>query len=83
MLSANRRIQAAVDAALRQASDEHSAEVELLRARLRGKAEEKTERKSQAQLTKAGHIHVISNIGSFGQNVFKVGMTRQLEPMDA
>ncbi|MDX2229685.1 MAG: GIY-YIG nuclease family protein, partial [Leptolyngbyaceae cyanobacterium bins.349] len=37
---------------------------------------------SQAQLTKSGHIYVISNIGSFGQDVYKIGMTRRLEPMD-
>lgn len=36
---------------------------------------------SQAQLTKRGHIYVISNIGSFGPGVFKVGMTRRLDPM--
>ncbi|MBE3756818.1 GIY-YIG nuclease family protein [Vibrio parahaemolyticus] len=38
--------------------------------------------KSMAQLTKQGHVYVISNIGSFGENIFKVGMTRRLEPMD-
>ena len=37
---------------------------------------------SQAQLTKAGHVYVISNIGSFGENVYKIGMTRRLEPLD-
>lgn len=37
---------------------------------------------SQAQLTKAGYIYVISNIGSFGEDVVKIGMTRRLEPMD-
>ena len=37
---------------------------------------------SQAQLTKCGHIYVISNIGSFGKDVFKIGMTRRLEPLD-
>lgn len=31
---------------------------------------------------KAGYVYVISNLGSFGDNVFKVGMTRRLEPMD-
>lgn len=73
-------IQAALDKALAEAEDEHSAEVELLRARL-AEAEEKTERaKSRAQLTRAGHIYVISNIGSFGENVYKIGMTRRLEP---
>lgn len=37
---------------------------------------------SQAQITKAGYIYVISNIGSFGEGVVKIGMTRRLEPMD-
>jgi len=37
---------------------------------------------SQAQMTKSGHVYVISNIGAFGDNVFKIGMTRRLEPMD-
>lgn len=30
----------------------------------------------------AGYVYVISNLGSFGDDVFKVGMTRRLEPMD-
>lgn len=37
---------------------------------------------SRAQITKSGHIYVISNIGSFGENVYKIGVTRRLEPMD-
>lgn len=37
---------------------------------------------SMAQQTKSGHVYVISNIGSFGEDVFKIGMTRRLEPMD-
>jgi predicted nuclease with TOPRIM domain len=37
---------------------------------------------SMAQQTKAGHVYVISNIGSFGENVYKIGMTRRLEPLD-
>ena len=31
---------------------------------------------------KAGNVYVISNLGSFGENVFKVGMTRRLNPQD-
>ena len=34
------------------------------------------------QNAKAGFVYVISNIGSFGENVYKRGMTRRLEPMD-
>lgn len=31
---------------------------------------------------KAGYVYVISNLGSFGDNVFKIGMTRRLDPVD-
>ncbi|HEY8890212.1 MAG TPA: DUF4041 domain-containing protein [Clostridium sp.] len=43
-------------------------------------AEENKRAISQAQITKSGHIYIISNIGSFGENVFKIGMTRRLDP---
>jgi len=34
------------------------------------------------QNTRAGFVYVISNIGSFGENIYKIGMTRRLEPLD-
>lgn len=37
------------------------------------------ERRSNMRL---GHVYVISNIGSFGPRMVKIGMTRRLEPMD-
>ena len=37
---------------------------------------------SRAQMTKSGHIYVISNVGSFGDHVYKIGMTRRLDPLD-
>lgn len=37
---------------------------------------------SMAQQTKVGHVYIISNVGSFGECVFKIGMTRRLEPTD-
>ena len=46
-------------------------------------AEEKNQRAlSMAQQTKRGTVYVISNIGAFGENVYKVGMTRRLDPND-
>lgn len=72
-------IQAALDKALADAKDKYSEEVERLKARL-AEAEEKKRAVSQAQLTKSGHVYVISNIGSFGDGVYKIGMTRRLEP---
>ncbi len=75
-------IQVALEKALADAKDEHSDEVESLKVRL-AEAEAKAQRtKSQAQLTKSGHIYVISNIGSFGEGIYKIGMTRRLEPID-
>lgn len=75
-------IEAALSKALAQTKNQHNEEIERLQRRLE-EAEQRTERvKSQAQLTRAGHIYIISNIGSFGQGVFKIGMTRRLEPHD-
>jgi len=34
------------------------------------------------QNAKAGYVYVISNVGAFGEGVYKIGMTRRLEPMD-
>jgi hypothetical protein len=31
---------------------------------------------------KAGYVYIISNIGSLGENVYKIGMTRRLEPLE-
>lgn len=31
---------------------------------------------------KAGYVYVISNIGAFGENIYKIGMTRRLDPME-
>jgi len=74
-------LEAALARALATAEDEHSVEIEILKARL-AEAEAKQRAISQAQLTKAGFVYVISNIGSFGDGVFKVGMTRRLEPLE-
>lgn len=37
---------------------------------------------TQLQNGKAGNVYIISNLGSFGENVFKVGMTRRINPQD-
>ena len=46
-------------------------------------AEAKNQRAlSMAQQTRSGHVYIISNVGSFGEDVLKIGMTRRLEPDD-
>jgi hypothetical protein len=35
-----------------------------------------------AQQTRKGHVYIISNIGSFGKKIYKIGLTRRLDPFD-
>ena len=44
--------------------------------------EEQKEEIIKLQNGKAGYVYVISNLGSFGENRFKIGMTRRMDPMD-
>lgn len=54
------------------------AEVEALLSQV----EEKKEEIITLQNGKAGTVYIISNLGAFGDHMFKIGMTRRLEPMD-
>lgn len=71
---------------LQEASDQQKAEYESKLIDLQKKlneAEEKNQRAlSMAQQTKSGHVYIISNVGSFGEDVYKIGMTRRLDPLD-
>ena len=61
---------------------EYESKLEELKQKL-AEAEERGQRAlSMAQQTKHGNVYVISNLGSFGENVYKVGMTRRLDPLD-
>lgn len=59
-----------------------SAQIEELERRLAEAHTNKERAIAQAQLTKSGHVYVISNIGSFGEHVYKIGMTRRLDPLE-
>ena len=37
---------------------------------------------ARAANRRMGHVYVISNIGAFGKNVVKIGMTRRMDPLD-
>ncbi|MBW3539504.1 MAG: GIY-YIG nuclease family protein [Planctomycetes bacterium] len=77
-----REIERRLQEVLREHRSTHDAEVEELRRQLQ-EAQASSERAmSMAQLTKAGHVYVLSNIGSFGEEIFKVGMTRRLIPAE-
>ncbi|MGD9000210.1 MAG: GIY-YIG nuclease family protein [Granulosicoccaceae bacterium] len=75
-----------IEAKLSQQNEEDRKAFELELEKLRtelNEAHEKAERaKSRAQETKQGHVYIISNIGSFGDDILKIGMTRRLDPID-
>lgn len=62
--------------------DKLLSQIEKLERELMESHEKKERALSMAQQTKRGHVYIISNIGSFGENVYKIGMTRRLEPID-
>jgi hypothetical protein len=81
--TALRELQARLD---KVATEEERA---LLLAKLAeveaGRAELESEEKLidyREQNAKAGYVYVISNVGAFGEGVYKIGMTRRLEPME-
>lgn len=70
-------------------AEKNAAEVEKLQAivdKLEGEYASVLDKKaraiSRAQLTRSGYVYILSNIGAFGEEVFKIGLTRRLNPED-
>lgn len=57
------------------------ARIKELEAQYKEVEEQKEEILKRAN-GKAGYVYIISNLGSFGDKMFKIGMTRRMEPMD-
>lgn len=76
------KAQSQIEAASMEQRARYEAQLAELGEQLKA-AEEKNQRAlSMAQQTKRGHVYIISNVGSFGDDVFKIGLTRRLDPMD-
>lgn len=72
---------------MRKSSDEverqlYADKITDLQEKLKELEKDKENVLDREQNTRAGFVYIISNIGSFGENVFKIGMTRRLEPME-
>jgi hypothetical protein len=78
-VDADKNADAQVQKEKHSAMEARIAELEQMMAEANAKQERAI---SLAQQTRSGHVYVISNIGSFGTNVYKIGMTRRLDPMD-
>lgn len=60
----------------------YTDKIEELQKKLDALETSKEDVLKREQNNRAGFVYIISNIGSFGERVFKIGMTRRLEPMD-
>lgn len=58
------------------------AEMLMVQQKLTAIGRDMTDVLNREQNTRAGNVYVISNIGSFGENVYKIGVTRRLEPLE-
>lgn len=76
--SVQQQLAAAADDEQKQKLLDKIKELESQLSDLNSKKEEIT----SLQNGKAGYVYVISNLGSFGKDVFKVGMTRRLDPQE-
>ena len=79
MLDAAREEMANAESELK---DELQTKIAMLEKELEEAKQREQRAKSMAEQTRRGHVYVISNIGSFGEGVYKIGLTRRLEPMD-
>lgn len=83
-----KKYQQEIDRIVAEMNKAHGDELATLRRRLdemnglMSKVEEKKAEIVNLQNGKAGTVYIISNIGAFGDNVFKIGMTRRLEPQE-
>jgi hypothetical protein len=55
-------------------------EMASIKENLSGLQKDKQDVLYREQNTRAGYVYIISNIGSFGENVYKIGVTRRLDP---
>jgi hypothetical protein len=58
------------------------AKISLLEEQLREAEERGIRAKSMAEQTRRGFVYVISNVGAFGEGVYKIGLTRRLDPQE-
>ena len=76
------KVRKSLQAANTEERNKYEEEMRKLRERLQEAEDRHKRAESMAQQTRRGHVYIISNIGSFGEGVVKIGMTRRLEPMD-
>lgn len=62
--------------------DAFASQIEVLERDLAEARAKVARAQAMAERTRSGYVYIISNIGSFGEGVVKIGLTRRLDPMD-
>ena len=84
----NRRAleKAQAELAASAATEQQHTKLEALVTRLETDLKDAIDRKAKAiaraQLTRSGHVYILSNVGSFGEGIYKIGLTRRLDPYE-
>ena len=60
----------------------YAEKIKQLQEQLRSLQDNKININKRLENTRAGYVYIISNVGSFGENIYKIGVTRRLEPRD-
>lgn len=63
-------------------SEIYAEKIRELEAKIKQLESDKEDVDNRLLNTRAGYVYVISNIGSFGENIYKIGMTKRLNPLD-
>lgn len=83
ILNEKQALQARIDAAGENDDiTELQYELDKLTSREEELNREKEDVEEREVNARAGYVYIISNIGSFGENVYKIGMTRRLDPQE-
>jgi hypothetical protein len=77
------KYQALLEKARKEAdNDGNRRRIEELEAALAAAHAASERARAMAEMTRSGYVYIISNVGSFGEDVVKIGLTRRLDPDD-
>lgn len=73
-------LQARMEAAAASEKALYEAKLREYQEQLSTVKKDKDEVAFREQSTRAGYVYIISNVGSFGEDTYKIGVTRRLDP---
>ncbi|MBL9024374.1 MAG: DUF4041 domain-containing protein [Myxococcales bacterium] len=76
------KARADLDASTGKQHEKLEALVNKLETELQSALDRKAKAIARAQLTRSGHVYILSNLGSFGDGIYKIGLTRRLDPYE-